>query len=176
MDPISIAAAAASLAGTAGTVRARLLPPTASSQITDSDTLQISVWLYELINEIKNVDTKLSDLSKEVTQLSKLLQSIDTMVQECQSQALTLAHLDGNMWQQIDSTLLDCKINIEGLDRLVIRLRGQHDPDAKNLARLMKKSSMHFHFTVNRDEIADYTSKLYKSNCAMQTTLAVVNV
>ena len=129
-----------------------------------------------MVNNIKNVDNKIADLSKEVTQLTNLLKSVEQVVEQCQSQALTLAHLDHHMWEQIDNALMDCKVNLDGLDTLVMRLSSQHDPEAKHFARLLKKPSRHFQLTVNKDEITDYTSKIYKSNCAMQTALAVVNV
>jgi hypothetical protein len=97
-------------------------------------------------------------------------------VRQCHSQALTLAHLDDHMWQQIDNALMDCKITIEGLDRLVIRIGSEYDPEAKNLVKLLKKPSMHFRLTFHADEISEFTKKIYKSNCAMQTALAVINV
>ncbi|KAL0940242.1 hsp70 family protein [Colletotrichum truncatum] len=155
MDPLSIAASAAALAGSAA---------------------GLSVWLYELVNNIKNVDSKLSDLSKEVAQLSGLLTSVEKTVKQCQTQALTLAHLDQHMWEQIENTLADCQSNIDGLDRLLIKLSNEYDTEGKIFSRLLKKPSMHFHFTIHKDEVQDYTNKIVKSNCAMQTTLAVVSV
>lgn len=129
-----------------------------------------------MIKNIKNVDNKISDLSKEVSQLTDLLKSVGQVVQQCQSQALTLAHLDHQMWQQIENALVDCNVNLQGLETLVSRLSNDHDAEANNITRLLKKPSRHFHLTVNKDEISDYTSKIYKSNCAMQTALAVVTV
>lgn len=129
-----------------------------------------------MIKNIKNVDNKISDLSKEVSQLTDLLKSVGQVVQQCQSQALTLAHLDHHMWHQIENALVDCNVNLQGLETLVSRLSNDHDAEVNNITRLLKKPSRHFHLAVNKDEIADYTSKIYKSNCAMQTSLAVVNV
>ncbi|OBR15070.1 Hsp70 family protein [Colletotrichum higginsianum IMI 349063] len=134
------------------------------------------MWLFEIVNKIKNVDSKLSDLCKEVEQLTNLLTSVEKTVKQCQSQVLTLAHLDQHMWEQINTTLADCQCNIDGLDRLVMKLMSQYDPEAKAFARLLKKPSLHFHFVVHKDEIQDYTTKIVKSNYAMQTTLAVVSV
>ncbi|KAI5459319.1 hypothetical protein BGZ63DRAFT_406620 [Mariannaea sp. PMI_226] len=155
MDPPSIATSAATLARTAGAV---------------------SLWFFDLINNINIIDTNINDLSKEVERLTALLESVKTVVQQCQSQALTLAYLDGHMWRQIDNALIDCKINIEGLQRLTIRLNNEINPEAKSLATLLKKPSTHFHFNVHKDKITEYTGKVYKSNCAVQTALAVVNV
>ncbi|KAK1973512.1 hypothetical protein LZ30DRAFT_817028 [Colletotrichum cereale] len=155
MDPLSIAASAAALAQTAGT---------------------LAIWLYELANKVKNADSKLSDLCKEVEQLTNLLMSVEKTVKQCQSQVLTLAHLDQHMWEQINATLADCQSNIDGLNGLAIKLMSQYDPEATGFGRLLKKPSLHFHFVVHKDAIQDYTTKIVKSNYAMQTTLAVVSV
>ncbi|KAK1957301.1 hypothetical protein LY78DRAFT_647987 [Colletotrichum sublineola] len=155
MDPLSIAASAATLAGAAGT---------------------LSIWLFDLVNKIKNVDSKLYDLCEEVKKLASLLTLVEKTVKQCQSQVLTMAHLDQHMWEQINATLADCQCNVNGLDGLVMKLMSQYDPEAPAPVRLLKKSSLQFHFVVHKDEIQDYTTKIVKSNHAMQTTLAVVTV
>ncbi|KAH7160376.1 hypothetical protein B0J13DRAFT_493970 [Dactylonectria estremocensis] len=155
MDPLSITVSAAALIGTAH---------------------KLSVWLYNYTQDVKNVDTKICDLSKEVTQLAGLLRSVENMVQKCGTQALTLAHLDDHMWHEIRTALSDCEANLDGLNRLVMNLSDEYDPEQRNLARLLKKPSIHFYLAFHKDEIADLTSKIYKSNCAMQTSLAVINV
>ena len=80
------------------------------------------------------------------------------------------------MWQQIENALVDCKVTVEELDRLTIKITGKHDEEAKKPTRLLKKPSLHFRFTIHGDEVSDLTQKVYKSNCSMQTALAVVNV
>ncbi|KAK3374304.1 hypothetical protein B0T24DRAFT_594407 [Lasiosphaeria ovina] len=155
MDPLSIACGAAALASTA---------------------TSISIWLCNLIKDVKNVDTKIHDLSSEVTRLTDLLTSVEHTVRKCQEISLTLAHLDEHMWQQIDNALVDCKVTLEELDRTTMRISGEYNTDAKSITRLLKKPSMHFRFTVHGDEVSDLTKKIYKSNCSMQTALAVVNV
>ncbi|KAK3367969.1 hypothetical protein B0H63DRAFT_405141, partial [Podospora didyma] len=134
------------------------------------------VWLCNLIKDVKNVDTKIYDLSSEVTRLTDLLTSVEHTVRECQGISLTLAHLDEHMWQQIDNALVDCKVTVEELDRITMRISGEYNTDTKSVAKLLKKPSMHFRFTVHGDEVSDLTKKIYKSNCSMQTALAVVNV
>ncbi|KAK2041417.1 hypothetical protein LZ31DRAFT_472411 [Colletotrichum somersetense] len=137
---------------------------------------KLSVWLFDLVNKIKNVDSKLYDLCEEVKKLANLLTSVEKTVKQCQSQVLTMAHLDQHMWEQINATLADCQCNVNGLNGLVLKLMSQYDPEAPAPMRLLKKSSLHFHFVVHKDEIQDYTTKIVKSNHAMQTTLAVVSV
>ncbi|KAK2731116.1 hsp70 family protein [Colletotrichum kahawae] len=171
MDPLSIATSAIALAETA----ANLLATTASLSVS-LILEQISIWLYELVKNIKNVNIRISDLSNEVKALSDALMSIGRMVLKCQTQALTLAHLDQRMWELIQSTLMDCKFNIDGLNQLLTNLKREYDPEKNVISRLLKKSSMHFYFTTHKDEIHGYVNKLYKSNCAMQTTLGVITV
>ncbi|KAF6810847.1 hsp70 family protein [Colletotrichum sojae] len=155
MDPLSIAATAIGLAETAA---------------------GLSIWLYELVKDIKNIDSKVSELCKEVSRLSGLLESVQKTVRECQGQALTLAHLDHQMWKHIASTLEDCESNLGGLEALLTRIRSEYDPEGNGLSRLLKKTNMNIYFTIHKDEIQDYTFKVMRSNCAMQTTLGVVSV
>ncbi|KAF6834677.1 hsp70 family protein [Colletotrichum plurivorum] len=155
MDPLSIAATAIGLAETAAS---------------------LSVWLYDLVKDIKNIDSKVSELCKEVSRLSGLLDSVQKTVRECQDQALTLAHLDHQMWKHIASTLEDCESNLGGLGALLARIRSEYDPEGNGLSRLLKKTNMNIYFTIHKEEIQDYTFKVMRSNCAMQTTLGVVSV
>lgn len=97
-------------------------------------------------------------------------------MRQCQEVSLTLAHLDDHMWQQIDNALVDCKVTVEELDRVSMRIGGEYSAEGKSIAKLLKKPSTHFRFTLHGDEVADLTKKIYKSNCSMQTALAVVNV
>jgi len=137
---------------------------------------QISVWLYKLIEDVQNVDTKLRDLSREVERLADLLRSIERTTKQCHEVSLTLAHLDDHMWQQIDNALADCRDTVGDLDRVSMRISGQYNVDPKSVTKLLRKPSVYFRFTVHGDEVADLTKKIYKSNCSMQTALAVVNV
>jgi hypothetical protein len=105
-----------------------------------------------------------------------LLTSVEKTVRQCQAVSLTLAHLDDQMWLQIENVLVDCKVTVEELDLITIKIGGEHNTEAKNFTRLLKKPSLHFRFTIHGDEVLDLTKKVYKSNCAMQTALAVVNV
>lgn len=134
----------------------------------------MSLWLYTLIKDIKNVDAKITALSKEVMVLTGLLTSVENTVRKCHSQTLTLAYLDEQMWLQIDNTMVDCKITLEGLDRLVTMIRGESQ--SKNFMKLLKKPSMHFKLTTHTDDISDFMNQIYKLNCALQTALAVVNM
>src|SRR5262249_20045435 len=136
---------------------------------------KISLWLYKLIDEAKNVDTRLSTLSKEVSLLTGLLTSVERTVRECQSRSLTLAHMHEHLWQQIDNTLVDCKITLEGLDALAVKIRGESGW-SRNIGKLLKKSSMHLKLTAHGDELSLFKDKIYNSNCAMQTATSMLSV
>ncbi|PMD45395.1 hypothetical protein L207DRAFT_255685 [Hyaloscypha variabilis F] len=153
MDPLSIATGAASLAATAST---------------------LSLWLHTLIKDIKNVDAKLTALSKEVTLLTGILASVEGTIRKCHSQTLALAHLDSQIWQQIENVMVDCKITLEGLDRLVIKIRSESG--STNFMRLFRKPSMHFRLTTKMDDVSEFMTQTYKLNCALQTALAIFNI
>ncbi|KAF4918284.1 hypothetical protein CGCVW01_v009018 [Colletotrichum viniferum] len=71
MDPTSIAATAASLAGAAGST---------------------AIVLIRLAKKVKNVDIKLSETCAEVQKLSGLLVSVDKTVRQCQTHAPSLSY------------------------------------------------------------------------------------
>jgi hypothetical protein len=136
--------------------------------------VKLSLWLYTFIRNIKNADAKLAALSKEVTLLTGLLTSVESTVRKCHSQALILAHLDEEIWQQTDNVMIDCKITLEGLDRLVTKIRSESG--SKSLVKLLKRPSMHFKITSQMDDVSEFMKKTCNLNCALQTALAVFNM
>ncbi|KAF4638000.1 hypothetical protein G7Y89_g78 [Cudoniella acicularis] len=126
MDPLSIATGAASLAISAS---------------------KISIWLFNLVGEVRNVDAKILDLAKEVTLLKTLLASIG-------------------------KTLKDCQLTLEDLDGLIKRISpDQSDSDGKT-SKMLKKPSMFFQLNLYGKDISAFSSRIYKSNCTMQTALS----
>ncbi|KAH0433144.1 hypothetical protein CcaCcLH18_06031 [Colletotrichum camelliae] len=155
MDPISIAATAASLAGAAGST---------------------AIVLIRLAKKIKNVDIKLSETCEEVKKLAGLLVSVDKTVRQCQTQVPSLFHPDHNLWGHFGNNLADCKSNITGLDQLLRKLSVHFDAEGNSLATLLRKTNLYFILSIHKDEIEDYTRKISTSNSAIQTTLAAVTV
>jgi hypothetical protein len=176
MDPLSIATGAASLAATASTVSQYTSQPHLLHELFSNVRcdLKLSLWLHTLIRDIKNVDAKLTALSKEVTLLTGILASVESTIRKCHSQTLTLAHLDNQIWQQIENVMVDCKITLEGLDRLVIKIRSESG--STNFMRLFRKPSMHFRLTTKMDDVSEFMTQTYKLNCALQTALAIFNM
>jgi hypothetical protein len=127
----------------------------------------------KLIKDIKNVDTKLTALVREMTTLTGLLTAVENTVRKCYSQSLTLAHLDENMWERMDDIIVDCKIALEGLGRVLSKIQ---EPNSPTFMKVLKKPSLHFRLNNQMDDISDFMNKVYKLNCALQTSIAVVNM
>lgn len=134
-------------------------------------TAKASTWIYEMAKDSQIVDARVSQLSKEITILTALLRSVETTTRECQAQKMTLAHVDDDLWRQIDDTVLDCATMLEGLDRLISDIKGPSK--SKNFFR---KTSLQLRVKMHGDEISFFVDKIYKSNCALQTAIAVLNV
>ncbi|KAF3805533.1 hypothetical protein GCG54_00002879 [Colletotrichum gloeosporioides] len=124
MDPISIAATAASLAGAAGST---------------------AIVLIRLAKKVKNVDIKLSDAFEEVQKLSVLLVSVDKTVRQCQTHVPSLSHFYHNIWGHFGDTLADCKSNIAGIDQLLRKLSVHFDAEGNPLAKTSQKNKLLFH-------------------------------
>ncbi|CAI4218281.1 unnamed protein product [Parascedosporium putredinis] len=115
---------------------------------------KLSVWLFNFVNSVKGVDTKVVNLSEEVTRLSNLLSSVEKTVRKCSSQSLILGHLDDHMWQQIENALVDCKVTVDGLDQVVMRLMNTYDAEASKLTTLaVVNVSLTFRTTSNQDTL-----------------------
>ncbi|KAF5525729.1 hypothetical protein CGCA056_v002051 [Colletotrichum aenigma] len=155
MDPISIAATAASLAGAAGST---------------------AIVLIRLAKKVKNVDIKLSETCAEVQKLSGLFLSVDKTVRQCQTHAPSLSLFYHNTWGHIGDTLADCKSNIAGLDQLLRKLSVRFDAEGNSLATLLRKTNFYFILSIHKEEIQDYKVKIFNSNWAIQMTLQLVTI
>ncbi|KAF4903636.1 hypothetical protein CGCFRS4_v001645 [Colletotrichum fructicola] len=155
MDPISIAATAASLAGAAGST---------------------AIVLIRLAKKVKNVDIKLSETCEEVQKLSGLLVSVDKTVRQCQTHVPSLSYFYHNIWGQIGDTLAHCKSNIAGLDQLLRKLSVHFDAEGNSLATLLRKTNLYFILSIHKEEIQDYKVKIFNSNWAIQMTLQLVTI
>jgi hypothetical protein len=98
-------------------------------------------------------------------------------VRECQSQALTLAHIDNNMWNQIWETVMDCKATLDKLDVLIKLISPENnDPGARTSSKMLKKPGMLIQFKFYRKDMSAFSDKVYKSNTAIQMALSVIHV
>lgn len=69
------------------------------------------------------------------------------------------------------ATLDDCKATLSSLDGMLLEIR--ESASARNFWR---RPNIQMRLAIHADEIAGFRDKIHKSNCAMQTSLAVVNV
>jgi hypothetical protein len=120
---------------------------------------------------------KIYNLAKELRLQETLLLSIEKTVRECHSQALTLAHIDDDMWDQIWKTLADCKITLDRLDGLIKLISPENaNPEAMASSKTYKNPGRFIQFKIYRKEMSAFSDQVYKSNTAMQTALSVIHV
>ncbi|KAH8881108.1 hypothetical protein GQ53DRAFT_848446 [Thozetella sp. PMI_491] len=151
MDPISIATCAGSLLITVG---------------------KISQCINEVVDGVRSVDRRISGLSKETTLLAKILASVETTMRRCTNQQLTLAHVDAEMWTTIHNATMDCIISVEKLDQILREIKSS----AEASKTLFRRPKLYLAATKRAEEIDHYRDNIYKSNCAMQTSISVVNI
>jgi hypothetical protein len=135
------------------------------------DLLQVSVWLCEVANSVQNVDTRISALSGMVVRLLGLLALVEKTIGDCQSSRLVMAHIDDDMWAQIEATILDCVTTIDALDRLVTDIKA-----AGNRKNLFRKPKIHLIFSIRADDLAEFNTKIQISNDALQISLQVLDM
>jgi sulfur transfer protein SufE len=73
----------------------------------------ISIWLFDLIEQVRHVNSFIFDLAKEMTLQKTLLSSMEKTVRECQSQLFTLAHVNDEIWKQIWNIFADYKVTLD---------------------------------------------------------------
>jgi hypothetical protein len=102
---------------------------------------------------------------------------MEKTVRECQSQVLTLAHIDNNMWNQIEIVFTDCKSTLNDLHSLIKRI-GPADMDVKAMSssNILRRPGMLFQFNIYKKEMSAFSNKVYKSNTAIQTALSVIHM
>ncbi|RKU39769.1 hypothetical protein DL546_000833, partial [Coniochaeta pulveracea] len=151
MDPLSIAVSAVSVAGAAS---------------------KLSFWLYDVIESTSRVDSTVLALSKEVKSLESNLKSLDRTLQGCRSQALTLMHMNDDIWISIESNLLDCRETLEELAALVEEVK-KNPSSSRNIFR---KPNVMLRLSLRKKEMVEFQDKISKSNASMQTAVGVVSL
>ncbi|OIW24589.1 hypothetical protein CONLIGDRAFT_718489 [Coniochaeta ligniaria NRRL 30616] len=150
MDPISIAVSAISVAGAAA---------------------KISLWLYNVVETTARIDSTVLALSREVKSLDDNLKSLSRTLQGCQSQALTLMHMNDEIWRSIENNLHDCGEALEELQTLVEEVKR---PVASR--NIFRKPNLAMRLELRKKEITEFQDKINKSNSAMQTAVGVVSL
>lgn len=127
---------------------------------------------------MRNVDAKIVDLAKDLKLQETLLLSMEKIVRECESQALTLAYIDENIWDQIWKTIMDCEATLDKLDVLIklIISPGNNNTGAGPSSQILQKPGMLIQFKFYRKDISAFSDKVYKSNTAIQMALSVIHM
>ena len=169
MNPLSIAAGAASLATICTHVKlAVTISPQPRAMLIFRD--QISFFLYRVINATWKVHSTLTTLCIEINSLSGLLESVSSKLQNCQ--ALALQHVDAELWRRIHISLEDCKSTLESLEKAVHGVQGTPE-----MAAILKtKPTLQIKLSLRSDDIIDFRDRIHKCNCAMQMAFQVINV
>ena len=144
---------------------------TLCAAFSQDGSLQLGRWLYEVVDANDKVDSTISDLHKAVMTLKELNLSLERTLRECRSQALVLAHINDELLLSIDHNLNDCKETLSEMDALVENLK--KPTSSRNIFR---KPNLLVRLTLHRQEILDFQDKISRSNCAMQTSLGVINL
>jgi hypothetical protein len=82
-----------------------------------------------------------------------------------------LPHLDDNVLRQIDYNMVDCAMALEGLERLLKDVQ-----NSKVSRNIFRKPTLHIRISLHKEDFSNYEKKIYKSNCALQTAIALVNM
>jgi len=132
---------------------------------------QISIWLYDVVETTRSVDTTVHALHKEVRALDDNLKSLSHTLRGCQSQALTLMHMNDDIWRSIENNLHDCGEALEELQTLVEEVK---KPIASR--NIFRKPNLAMRLGMRKREISESQDKISKSNSAMQTAVGVVSL
>jgi uncharacterized protein YoxC len=124
-----------------------------------------------VVEATKAADTTVQSLHREVKALDDNLKSLSHTLRGCQSQALTLMHMNDDIWRSIENNLHDCGEALEELQALVEEVR---KPTASR--NIFRKPNLAMRLTLRKKEISEFQDKISKSNSAMQTAVGVVNL
>jgi hypothetical protein len=72
---------------------------------------------------------------------------------------------------QIDTTLKDCNAALDGLESTIDRIKNSRIQEG-----IFRKPALQIRINIYKDEISSFAKKFDKSNCAMQTAIAIVNM
>jgi len=111
------------------------------------------------------------ELSKEVSALIGLLRAVDKAMRQCAPQRLTMQHIDDDLLSQIDNALTDCDAALKGLEHTIDKIK-----KSKIQEGFLRKPALQIRINLYKDEISSFSKKFNKSNCAMQTAIAVLNM
>ena len=134
--------------------------------------IQVAGTLFTFLNDIKNVDSGVSELYEEVLSLSRVLDGVGKAWKQCSQLVIASADPTGDLWVSVKASLDDCHLT---LDRLDTKL---HEAQKETLFSrgIMRKPAAAMRMNLKSKDIALYRQQLHTYNGAMQSTLIMVNV
>jgi hypothetical protein len=152
MDPVSIAAGAAGLAVSCGTIVKTLYG-----------------WIYDTVG----VDENISSLCDEVTTLSCVLESISNTSVQVPGAVITEIDPENGLWGSLRTTLDDVKGTFKKLNQLLAEL----EKSSSLLSRgFLRRPSKQITFSLRLKEITTYKDRIKSYNTAMTSALQMINV
>lgn len=124
-----------------------------------------------MVETTRSVDTTVQALHREVKALDDNLKSLSQTLRGCQSQALTLMHMNDDIWRSIENNLHDCAEALEELQKLVEEVK--KPISSRNMFR---KPNLAMRLGMRKREMSEFQDKINKSNSAMQTAVGVVSL
>jgi len=82
-----------------------------------------------------------------------------------------MAHIDDDMWVQIEVAVLDCVTTLDGLDRLVTDIKA-----AGSKKNIFRKLKLEFSISMHVEDLAEFNTRIQISNDALQISLQVLNM
>ncbi|OHE91153.1 hypothetical protein CORC01_13564 [Colletotrichum orchidophilum] len=125
--------------------------------------------LYGFIHGLKTVDTRVTRLCEELTNLTDLLEAVERTLKECRS--FDLADVEDDLWQQSNIALADCQATLNDLKMLLAKVK-----KAAGTRTFGWKFRALFDLTVHGNELVAFQEKIHKSNGALQTILHTITV
>ncbi|KAK2684677.1 hypothetical protein QWA68_016562 [Fusarium oxysporum] len=152
MDPVSIAAGAAGLTVSCGT---------------------IVKTLYGWIHDTVDVDENISSLCDEVTTLSRVLESISNTSVQAPVAVTVEIDPDNGLWGSLRTTLDDVKGTFEKLNQLLAELEKSSSFFSRGFLRKPRKQ---IRFSLRSKEITIYKERIKSYNTAMTSALQMLNI
>ncbi|OCK76734.1 hypothetical protein K432DRAFT_445813 [Lepidopterella palustris CBS 459.81] len=149
MDPLSIAAGSAGLAGFC---------------------FKISAFLYNFVDDTRNVDRNVSDLISEIRSLSQVLHTINKSLED--NTLVALSRNNEHLWVNVDSSLQDCKNTLEILYQM---LKDLEDGGASGLG-VLRKPVKQVRLNMKTKDILFFKQQVHSHYSAMQLALQTINV
>jgi hypothetical protein len=143
----------------------------ASVAATSRAVTTISITLAQFIRDTKQVDNTVDGLLREVDSLKRSLSAIEDVIQQPATQAVILQDQECNLGNSIDDSLVECRITLEGLDRILGEIEVK-SPSRNLFRQAVKQIKVNW----NSDEFRTLRGQMHSHCLSMQLALQIINV